>query len=182
MKDSLSFTPAWRVFSAIELVTGAAIVIGHNVYHVVPNEVPILFVIGLLSVRLRDGRWSAIGFKRPESWKWIVLIALFAAVLRVVLGNVVIEPLATHFWPPIHPPAGAEHITGNLKLALLYLLIVWTFAAFGEEICTAVISRSARRTSAEGPALLTGSRRSWCQCCLVTVIIIKDQPGFSIRA
>ncbi len=134
MKDSLSFTPAWRVFSAIELVTGAAIVIGHNVYHVVPNEVPILFVIGLLSVRLRDGRWSAIGFKRPESWKWIVLIALFAAVLRVVLGNVVIEPLATHFWPPIHPPAGAEHITGNLKLALLYLLIVWTFAAFGEEI------------------------------------------------
>jgi membrane protease YdiL (CAAX protease family) len=134
MKDSQSFTPAWRVFSAVELVVGAAIVIGHNVYHVVPNEVPILFVLGLLSVRLRDGRWSAIGFKRPESWKWIVLIAFFAAVLRIVLGNVVIEPSATHFWPPIHAPAGAEHIAGNLKVALLYLLIIWTFAAFGEEI------------------------------------------------
>src|SRR5436305_14678485 len=52
----------WRLFSASELLLGAVIVIGHNVFHVVPNEVPILFVLGLVSVRLRDGRWSAIGF------------------------------------------------------------------------------------------------------------------------
>jgi len=31
-------------------------------------------------------------------------------------------------------PAGAETITGDIKLALIGLLIVWTFAAFGEEI------------------------------------------------
>ena len=68
MKDPPSLTPAWRVFSAIELLVGAFIVIGHNVYRVVPNEVPILVLLGLLSVRFRNGRWSAIGFKRPESW------------------------------------------------------------------------------------------------------------------
>ncbi|HWY52055.1 MAG TPA: CPBP family intramembrane glutamic endopeptidase [Chthoniobacterales bacterium] len=125
---------AWRWLSAIELAIGAAIVIGHNVYHVVPNEVPILFVLGLLSVRLRDGRWSAIGFKRPNSWTLIFLIALVAAALRIVLGNFVIEPMAAHFWPPIKAPGGVEPIVGNLKLALLYLAIVWTFAAFGEEV------------------------------------------------
>src|SRR2546426_1559650 len=134
MKDSGSLTRNWRVLSAIELLVGAAIVIGHNVYRVLPNEVPILFVLGLLSVRLRDGQWSAIGFKRPESWWRIVWIALAAAVLRIMLGSVVIEPLATHFWPPIHAPAMAEHITGNIKVALLALGLVWTFAAFGEEI------------------------------------------------
>ena len=37
-------------------------------------------------------------------------------------------------WDPIVAPAGAERITGDIKLALLGLLIVWTFAAFGEEI------------------------------------------------
>jgi len=125
---------AWRLLSASEVLLGAAIVIGHNVFHVVPNEVPILFVLGLVSVRVRDGGWSAIGFKRPESWLRLILIALAAAVLRIVLGDFVIEPLAGHWWPPIHAPAGTEHIAGNIKIALLWLLIIWTFAAFGEEI------------------------------------------------
>ena len=125
---------AWRLFSASEVLLGAAIVIGHNVFRVVPNEVPILFVLGLVSVRIRDGGWSVIGFKRPESWLRLILIALAAAVLRIVLGAFVIESLAAHWWPPIHAPAGTEQIAGNIKMALLWLLIIWTFAAFGEEI------------------------------------------------
>jgi uncharacterized protein len=123
-----------RILSAFELLLGAVIVVGHNVFHVVPNEVPILFVLGLVSVRWRNGGWSAMGFKRPASWIRIVLIALAAATLRIILGDLVIEPLAGHFWPPIVAPAGAEAITGNIKAALVALLLVWTFAAFGEEI------------------------------------------------
>ena len=41
---------------------GGAIVIAYNVFHVIPNEVPILFVIGLISLRLRDGGWSTQDF------------------------------------------------------------------------------------------------------------------------
>ena len=125
---------SFRIFSALELLLGAFIVIGHNVFHVVPNEVPILFVLGLVSIRLRNGGWSAMGFKRPSSWVRLLIIALAAAALRIILGDFVIEPLTERFWPPIVAPAEAETITGNIKLALLGLLIVWTFAAFGEEI------------------------------------------------
>jgi hypothetical protein len=39
-------TPGSRVVSAVELLLGTAIVVGHNVLRVLPNEVPILFVIG----------------------------------------------------------------------------------------------------------------------------------------
>ena len=120
--------------SAVEFLFGAAVVIGHNVFRVVPNEVPILFVLGLLSARLRDGGWSAIGFKRPESWTRILQIAVAAAALRILLGEFVIDPLAGQFWPPAVAPAGTEAITGNFPVALLALLIVWTFAAFGEEV------------------------------------------------
>ena len=127
-------SPRFRVLSALELLLGSFIVIGHNVFHVVPNEVPILFVLGLVSTRLRNGGWSALGSKRPSSWVYLVLIALAAATLRVVLGDFVIEPLTRRIWPPIVAPAEAETITGNIKLALLGLLIVWAFAAFGEEI------------------------------------------------
>jgi membrane protease YdiL (CAAX protease family) len=123
-----------RVVSACELALGAAIVIGHNVFKVVPNEVPILFVLGLLSMRLRDGGWSAIGFKRPDSWRKLVLIALAAAALRIALGIFVIDEVTSRFWPEPTAPAGVNELAGNWRLALLYLGIVWTFAAFGEEI------------------------------------------------
>ena len=72
---------ASRALSAIEFCFGAFIVIGHNVFHVVPNEVIILSVLGLISIRLRDGSWSAMGLKRPASWRRIFLIALVAAGL-----------------------------------------------------------------------------------------------------
>ena len=123
-----------RVLSAFELLLGAFIVIGHNVFHIVPNEVIVLCVLGLISIWLRDGRWSAMGFKRPESWRRIVLIALAAAALRIFLGEFVVEPLTGFFWPKPTAPALANEITGNVKIALVALLVVWTFAAFGEEI------------------------------------------------
>ena len=123
-----------RALSAFELLLGAFIVLGHNVFHLVPNEVIILSLFGLVSTRLRDRRWSAIGFKWPASWSRIVVIALAAATLRIVLGQFVIEPIAGRFWPLPVAPALANEIAGNMKMALLALLIVWTFAAFGEEI------------------------------------------------
>ena len=125
---------ASRALSAFELLFGAFIVIGHNVFHIVPNEVIILSLLGLLSVRLRDGGWSAMGFKRPASWRRIFLIALLAAGVRILLGQFVIEPLTGFFWPAPNAPALANEVTGNPKIALLALLLVWTFAAFGEEI------------------------------------------------
>jgi membrane protease YdiL (CAAX protease family) len=130
--------PTWypqsRWLSAAELALGAFLVIGHNVYRIVPNEVPILFLLGLISVRLRDGGWGAMGLRRPNSWRRVVLIAVAAATLRILLGELVIDPLTARFWPPAVAPAGTETITGNLKVALLTLGLVWTFAAFGEEI------------------------------------------------
>lgn len=134
MNEARPLSTRNRVISACEFLVGAAIVIGHNVYRILPNEVPILFVLGLASVRIRDGRWSALGFKRPESWWRIVAIAAAAAALRLLLGGLVIEPLTAHFWPPIHAPAGEEKIAGNISMALLALALIWTFAAFGEEI------------------------------------------------
>jgi len=125
---------ASRALSAFELLLGAFIVIGHNVFRIVPNEVVVLSVLGLVSVRLRDGGWSAMGFKRPASWRRIFLIALVAAGVRILLGQFVIEPVTGFFWPAPIAPALAKEITGNAKIALLALLFVWTFAAFGEEI------------------------------------------------
>src|SRR5271169_5588109 len=94
--DPGPLTVAQRWLSLAELVVGSAIVIGHNVYHVVPNEVPILFVIGLISVRVRDGGWRVIGLGWPASWRRTILFALAAAAVRVLLGQFVVEPITAH--------------------------------------------------------------------------------------
>jgi membrane protease YdiL (CAAX protease family) len=131
---TIQLTPAQRWISLAEFLLGAAIVIGHNVYHVVPNEVPILFVLGLISLRLRDGGWGVIGLRWPDSWRRTVLIALAAAAARILLGQFVIDPLTAHFWPAAIAPSGANEIAGHVWVALRWLLLIWTFAAFGEEI------------------------------------------------
>jgi membrane protease YdiL (CAAX protease family) len=125
---------AQRWISLAEFLIGAAIVIGHNVYHVIPNEVPILVVLGLISLRVRDGGWGAMGLGWPVSWRRTVLFALAAAAVRILLGQFVIDPLTAHFWPVAVAPSGFNQISGHWMVALRWLLIVWTFAAFGEEI------------------------------------------------
>jgi uncharacterized protein len=127
-------TPAQRWISLAEFVVGGAIVIGHNVYHVIPNEVPILFVIGLISLGVRDGGWGVIGLRWPVSWRRTVLIALAAAAIRILLSSFVVDPLTARFWPAAIGPSGFEEITGHAMVAIRWLLIIWTVAAFGEEI------------------------------------------------
>lgn len=127
-------SPKQRWLSFAEFLIGSAIVIGHNVYRVVPNEVPILFVLALVSFRLRDGSWAAMGLGWPVPWRRTVLFALGAAVARIVIGSVVIDPLTAHFWPPAVAPSGINDIAGHPWVALRWLGLVWTFAAFGEEI------------------------------------------------
>jgi uncharacterized protein len=130
-------SPAERGISLLELAVGSAIVIGHNVFHVVPNEVPILFVLGLASIRLREGSWRALGLAHFGVWWRTILIALVAATVVLAVGQFVTEPLAKAIG--LHTNAGAAAnalggMKGNLWNALKGLAIVWTFAAFGEEI------------------------------------------------
>ena len=131
---SVSLTRPQRWLSLAEFVVGAAIVIAHNVFKLLPNEVPILFVLGLLSFRMREKSWTAMGLGWPKSWRRTVLIALGAAALRILLSAIVIDPLTAHFWPPAVAPKGMNEITGHWLVALQWLGIIWTFAAFGEEI------------------------------------------------
>jgi uncharacterized protein len=131
MQD-LSVKQRW--FSLAEFVLGGAIVIAYNIYHVIPNEVPILFVLGLISVRLREGSWIAMGLRWPARWWRTLSFALATAALRILLSALVVDPITARFWPPAIAPSGTDQITGHGMVALRWLLLVWTFAAFGEEI------------------------------------------------
>ncbi|HEY0786698.1 MAG TPA: CPBP family intramembrane glutamic endopeptidase [Acidobacteriaceae bacterium] len=123
-----------RVFAAIEVTLGGAVVLAHNVYRIVPNEVPILVAILWISLLVRRKRWSSVGLSKPTSWRLTTIVALCCGVL-LQLKDFVTEPLAHLIW---HQTEKAPAILAGLHhhqplLALKALAIVWTFAAFGEE-------------------------------------------------
>ncbi len=123
-----------RLISLGELLLGAAIVLGHNVYHKIPNEVPILFVLGWVSIHFRNGGWRKVGLRRPDSWGRTVAWALGAAILIVVLSDVVVGPLAEKHFGAQHAPKGMENPVVSVGLVLKLLALYWGFAAFGEEM------------------------------------------------
>jgi len=122
-----------RWISAGEAVAGSLIVLGCNVWRVLPNSVLLLCAMGLISFRLREGSWTAMGLGWPKSWTRTALMAAAAAVVQQALGQFVVDPL-TH--PFLHYSARAnplESMHGS-SMVLRWLGIIWTYAAFGEEI------------------------------------------------
>lgn len=134
--EPIRLSPPQRALSLAEFLVGAAVVIGHNVFHVVPNEVPILFVLAIVSIRLREGSFGAIGLSRPKSWLLTILFAVIAAAIVIAMGEYVTDPLAIKLG--LHSTDKAASALGTVKgdvwTALKGLALVWTFAAFGEEI------------------------------------------------
>lgn len=123
-----------RLFAACEVLLGAAVVIGHNVYHALPNEVPILVLILWASLLLRKAPWRSVGFSKPFSWKITAIVAVCVGAL-LQLKDLVTEPLARLLW---HQQENVSSVITNVHqgplVALKSLAIVWTFAACGEEI------------------------------------------------
>ena len=133
--SSSTLTPRARSLSFLELALGVFIVLAHNIFHILPNEVPILFVLGWVSLRWRNGGWKYAGLSRPQSWWKIVALAVVAAAILQLGGELVVEPLAQHIWPePEHVSNVIESGASGWRQALISLLIVWTFASFGEEL------------------------------------------------
>jgi membrane protease YdiL (CAAX protease family) len=126
-------TAPYRRISLVEIALGTFVVIGHNVFHIVPNEVPILFAAFWVSFRLRDGGWRLPGLSRPKSWWKALLLAIAAAAVLQLGSEFVIQPLAAHLWRATLPTV-LNVSASDWKLALRNLALVWTFAAFGEEL------------------------------------------------
>jgi hypothetical protein len=109
-----------RPLAAVEFVLAAGVVLAHNVWRVVPNEVLILTALAIVSMRLRAARWdwSLLGFRRPASWRFVILLAVGAATLRILLGDFVIEPAATAIWPAPKLPEGASERRSARRLPI----------------------------------------------------------------
>jgi uncharacterized protein len=98
------------------------------------SETPYLLLLGWLSLWLRRVGWRGVGLRRPESWGRTLLIGVVAGVLLQLLSLYVVEPMLARLTGELPDVKQFEMVRGNPAMLLLMLAIVWTLAAFGEEM------------------------------------------------
>lgn len=142
-----------RSWAAVELLVAGAVVVGANVFDVIPvSETPWLVILGWLSLRRRRRGWRDLGVRPPVSWGATIAIAAAAAVALQLLSEFAIEPLTGR--PDL---SDFQSLVGNLPAVLAMLVLVWTLAAFGEELAYRgyVLERAAALGGHSSAAYLT---------------------------
>lgn len=128
-------SPRQRLWAAAELLLAGTLVIGANVLDVIPvSETPWLVLLGWLSLRLRGLGWKTLGLRRPRSWVTTTVVALIAGAALQLLSEFVTEPIIERLTGQTADLSSFRSLVGNLPATLIMLALVWTLAAFGEEL------------------------------------------------
>lgn len=121
--------------AALEILLVVGITLGHRVFRIVPvDETLPIFLLGWVSLWLRRVGWGGIGLRRPANRDRVTLLGIGTGVLLQVLSEFVTEPAITYFTHQTADMSEFAPLVGNLRLAAVYFLLVWTWAAFGEEL------------------------------------------------
>jgi membrane protease YdiL (CAAX protease family) len=127
----------WRVsrwLVLVELLLIALIFLADWMRLIPFGKIPILLLLAWISLRLRGLRWRDVGLKKKRSGVSILALGVGAAVAIEVIDLFVSQPLLVHFFGQQPNLTGFRGINGHFTQLLIELGIVWTFAAFGEEM------------------------------------------------
>jgi membrane protease YdiL (CAAX protease family) len=103
-------------------------------HHIYLSKTPYLFLLGWASLRLRGMRWRDVGFARPRSWGKAFLLGCAAGVCMEGLELFITQPLLARWLGKMPDLSNFADMAGNLKIFLIYLVLLWTLGALGEEI------------------------------------------------
>ena len=98
------------------------------------SKTPFLLAFGWLSMRVRRVSWRDIGLSRYRSWRRTLLLGLAAGLVMEGLELFVTQPFLVHVLGKQPDIEVFRALHGNLKATLIYMALVWPFAAFGEEM------------------------------------------------
>jgi membrane protease YdiL (CAAX protease family) len=124
-----------RHAAALEIALVIAFTVGHRVLRVIPvDETILVLALGWISLWRRGVGWRGVGLTRPPSWPRAVAVGVAVGVMLQVLSEYVSEPLIEHLTGQRANLEGFRSLVGNERQLALYLVLVWTWAAFGEEL------------------------------------------------
>jgi uncharacterized protein len=137
--------------------------------HLIPfSKTPFLLAFGWLSQWSRGVSWRSIGLTLYRNWKITLGMGMAAGVLMEALEIFLTQPLLVRV---LHKPPNLEvfrALHGNLTLTMIFIVLAWMVAAFGEEMVYRgyLMNRVAH--------LMNCTRRAW----IISLIVVH--VGFGL--
>ena len=94
----------------------------------------LLMAFASLSLWLRGLTWRDVGLGKPRTWWKVLLLAALSALVISVVVNLLLGPYVERFAGRATSTSRFEDIRGNVIVLAGWLAVVWTVAAFGEEM------------------------------------------------
>lgn len=125
------FDPTLITFALTSLV--AIILIATGIRNRASLGVVLAVVLVVIATRRGETSLAQMGLVAPESWLSTVLLGLLIGSGLSMLSIMLIEPLIENITKQPHDWSLVEGVRGNWKSLLVWLVVVWTLVAFGEE-------------------------------------------------
>jgi len=158
-----------RLLAIIEFVLVAAVYVARHHHLLKVSATPYLFLLGWVSLRLRRVQWKQIGFTRYRTWGTTLLLGMAYGLGLELFDLFGKQPLLTHLLGKPPDLSGFPDVRGNLKYALLIVVVIWILAAFGEEL----VYRGYLMNRVADLGL--GTRKAW----IASLLLISALFGFS---
>ncbi len=131
MNDSIRNSP-WLLLAEVVLFV---LIFMAQQWHLIPvSKVPFLFLVCWVSLRIRGLRWRDVGLARFRSWPVSLGLGAALGIAMELLQLLVAQPLLVSVTKKGPDLSFFRRLAGNPKVLVVMLLLVWTFAAFGEEL------------------------------------------------
>lgn len=113
----------------------AALLFTASSFHRLPlGRGPWLLALGWISLAVRKIGWRGVGFRKYGSWAATLGIGLGCGVLMEAFELFVSQPALVRALGKKADLSQFNDVAGNLKVTVLYIVLVWIVAAFGEEL------------------------------------------------
>lgn len=159
-----------RLLLVVELVLVVSILLADR--HLPLSKTPYLFLLGWISLRLRRLRWRDVGFAAPHGWLLAIAMGMLAGLAMEGLELFVTQPLLIRLTGQKPNFSDFLVLHGNVKMLLIAVALLWTLAAFGEEMVWRAYLMN-RVAELLGP----GRRAAW----IVSLIVVNAAFGFAHR-
>jgi membrane protease YdiL (CAAX protease family) len=122
----------WLALAEFAIVAGLFYAdVNHHIY---VSKTPYLFVLGWASLRLRGMRWKDVGLARPPSWRKALWFGVTVGIFMEALELFITQPLLARWLGKMPDLSDFAGMVGNLKMFLIYLILIWTLGVLGEEL------------------------------------------------
>ena len=153
----------WLLFIEIAVVAGIFYL---ALRHLLPvSKVPYLFVLGWISLRLREQRWKDVGFTIAPNWPMLLFVGLLVGLGMEALELFVTQPALTKLLGKGPDLSQLNSLVGNANKLVVALVLFWVVAAFGEEL----VYRGYLMNRVAG--VLGGSSGAWIASFIFMIIL-----------